>query len=101
MQTSRGKLLDRIKTYDGYIQKFFEKDYEGSCPCFSGKRTEGGKSVNVRGRCWRVSEFAQDLYVWGDHPDLKKIGRAIKKNLDDQEWYNPYTIIWKNPNADQ
>lgn len=91
-------LLDKVKALDSFeVFTFWDKDNDGGCPCFEGKRTENGKTVHVWGCCWRVSENAQDLHVWGDHPDLKKIARATKKALDATEWYNPYTIIYGDP----
>jgi hypothetical protein len=86
-------LINKILTYDDYIQVFFEKDWVGSCPCFYGFKTLEGKKLYVRGLCWRVSKNAQDLYVWGEVDNLKDIGEAIKKRLDRQKWYNPYTLI--------
>lgn len=89
-------LLDELHEIDSWgMQAFWEKDYEGSCPCFHGSRKENGKTVNVAGRCWRVSDNAQDLYAWGDHPKLKTIAKTVKRALDAQEWYNHYTIIYE------
>ncbi len=80
------------------VQSFFEKDSDGGCPCFSGRKTIDGKKLHVWGRCWRVSENVQDLNIWSDLPtkDRNKIAHIIKKLLDEQEWYNPYTIIYHN-----
>lgn len=66
--------------------------YEGSCPCarFVLKDDEG--TVYAHSRCWRVSDSDQDLYIWGKHPKIKSIAKALKKALDETKWYNPYTI---------
>jgi hypothetical protein len=79
-------------------QSFFEADFEGSCPCFFGGAEVDGKTLNVVGRCWRVSDNIQDLHVWGDFTkkDLQEMAKAVKRSLDKQKWYNKYTIIYKN-----
>lgn len=89
-------LLEKVKKLHSYdVFGFWEKDHDGSCPCFGGSKTEKGKTINVQGRCWRVSQNAQDLHVWGDHPDLEAIAKETKRALDETEWYNPYTIIYE------
>lgn len=70
-------------------------DFEGACPCADFKLTDDRGTVYAHSRCWRVSDNAQDLYVWGEHPLTKSIARALKKSLDSTEWYNPYTIIFE------
>lgn len=95
-------LLDKVKAIEDWgMQSFWDRKNDGGCPCFMGKRTEQGKTVHVMGRCWRVSDNInrnyQDLYVWGDHPQLKQIAKETKRALDAQEWYNPYTIIYEDP----
>ena len=91
--------IAKIEENGGWgIQQLFEKDYEGGCPCFGGKFIVDGKVNEVWGRCWRVSDNVQDLNFYGDI----KIGKAIKKCLDKQEWYNKYTlIIHKEPFLNQ
>ena len=87
----------KIKQMD-YPQSL-DKDYDGACPCFSVTKTIEGKRVHILGRCWRVSENMQDLYVWGNLPerDLRRVGRELKKQLDKQEWYNKYTVMLRRP----
>jgi hypothetical protein len=91
------ELLKQIKSFkDGWgIQKLFDPDFEGSCPCFCGKVKVDGKTLRVWGRCWRVSKNDQDLHIGGtlSKEDLLVIGTAIKKALDKQNWHNPYTLI--------
>lgn len=90
------KLLEKCRELEGFeVFGFWDKDSDGACPCFGGKRMEDGKTVNVRGRCWRVSDNDQDLYVWGDHLDLKAIAKETKRALDETGWHNPYTIIYE------
>lgn len=90
------KVLDSVKKLEGHeVFIFWDKDFEGGCPCFGGKRTENGKTINVHGRCWRVSKNLQDLYVWGNHPQLELIAQETKRALDETEWYNPCTIIYE------
>jgi hypothetical protein len=94
------KLLEEVKKQQGFdVFAFWDKDFDGGCPCFGGKHTESGKTVSVHGRCWRVSDNInrgyQDLYVWGSHPDLKEIAEETQRALDETEWYNPYTIIYE------
>ena len=86
-------LLEKLKSIEedgGYgVQELFDKKYEGACPCFSGSINVDGKPFDVWGRCWRTSENLQDLHYFGD----KEIAEAVKRCLDAQEWYNPYTLI--------
>lgn len=70
-------------------------DYDGHCPCAEFKLTDERGTVYAHSRCWRVSKNDQDLYVWGDHPQLKTVARSLKKELDLTKWYNPYTIIYE------
>lgn len=85
------KIIDTIKSTN-YIFSLATDD-DGSCPCadFSFKDDRG--TVKAHSRCWRVSDNSQDLYVWGEHPNIKEIAQALKEALDKTEWYNPYTII--------
>lgn len=93
------KILEEVNGIEDWgMQSYWDKDNDGGCPCFSGVKTENGKTIGVMGRCWRVSNNDQDLYVWGDHPKLKQIAKSVKRALDAQEWYNPYTIIYEDPN---
>ena len=71
------------------VQEIFDKGNSGSCPCFDGRFIVDGKKCEVWGRCWRVSNNIQDLHILAP----KEIREAIKRCLDAQEWYNPYTII--------
>src|SRR6187549_3921204 len=83
---SESQILKEVDAIVGYgMQSYWDKGFEGSCPCFSGKKVENGKAVNVVGRCWRTSVHGQDLYVWGDHPDLVAIGQSVKRALDAQD----------------
>jgi len=86
-----------IKDNDGYgLQKYFEQDNDGACPCFEGKKEIDGIKIRVWGRCWRVSEIGkQDLHIYSKAPKefLEEIGKWVKKALDKQKWYSPYTLI--------
>lgn len=87
-------LINRTQPDD--IQSLFEKSWEGTCPCFWGSRLVSGHRLYIHGRCWRVSVVGnQDLHVWGIFAknDLRRVGEALKRKLDAQKWYNPYTII--------
>jgi len=90
--------VERLETFvddEWGIQKFLDKRHNGSCPCFSCRHMIERKVLHVWGRCWRVSDNAQDLHVWGSlaKEDLIVIGKLIKKCLDKQKWYNKYTLI--------
>ena len=85
-------LISQLKE-EHYGQKIYDPDFEGTCPCADGDVIVDNYPVHFWSRCWRVSDNAQDLYVFTDHPKIKTIAKAVKKNLDAQEWYNPYTII--------
>lgn len=83
--------LQKILENGGWgLQKLFDKDNDGGCPCFSGKFKLGGKICEVQGRCWRVSEKGQDLHIYCHNNEIIKL---IKECLDAQEWYQKYTII--------
>lgn len=88
-----------------YYPQGLDEDYDGSCPCFRAHFTIGGQEIHVAGYCWRVSRDPerQDLYVWGDAPmGVKRvIARALKKQLDAQEWYAPYVTIYENPDTER
>lgn len=86
-------ILETIKSSE-YIFQLAE-DYEGFCPCADFIFTDDKGTVNAHSRCWRASNNDQDLYVWGNHPQLKTIAKALKKELDRTKWYNPYTIIYE------
>lgn len=82
--------LKKIEEEGGYgVQKLFEDDYDGACPCFSGEFILDDEHCEVWGRCWRVSDNSQDLHVMMP----KEVAKAIKRCLDAQKWYNKYTII--------
>lgn len=89
---SKEELLEKLKS-EHYAQSL-GTDYEGSCPCGTVELKIDGYDFCFHSRCWRVSKNEQDLHIWGNHPDLKELAEAVKKNLDEQEWYNPYTIIY-------
>jgi len=83
---------------DGWgVQRYFEKDYEGDCPCFLGKVKLDEGTLKVNGRCWRVAKNDQDLIISGTLPKkLKvKIGNVIRILLNKQKWYSRYTLIIK------
>lgn len=71
------------------------EDFDGSCPCADFELSDPKGTVYAHSRCWRISKNDQDLYVWGNHPELKKIAKLLKAKLDDTEWYNPYTLIFE------
>lgn len=68
-------------------------DFDGGCPCADFRLKDSNGYVSARSRCWRVSDNDQDLYVWGEHPDLDTIAKALKESLDATEWHSPYTIL--------
>lgn len=89
------ELVAEIKELEPYqIQAFFDWEYDGGCPCFLGRKYVADGWVEVYGKCWRVSDNAQDLIVSGSlsESDLVPLGNAIKEKLDAQEWYSEYTI---------
>ena len=86
-------ITEQLEQVD-YIFELAE-DYEGSCPCAEFYLKDDRGVIKAHTRCWRVSDNAQDLYVWGDHPKIKSISKKLKKALDETKWYNPYTIIYE------
>jgi hypothetical protein len=84
------KKLQTIENVGGFgVQALLDKEADGGCPCFSAKMKVDGEPFEVWGRCWRVSENVQDLNYYGS----KEVAEAIKRCLDAQQWYNPYTLI--------
>lgn len=83
------------------LQKYFELDHEASCPCFSSKLLIDDKLFKVHGSCWRVSNEGQELRIYSELPQKTTIllANKIKKILDKQKWYNPYTIIYETKNT--
>jgi hypothetical protein len=90
-------LLAQIAEMDS--PQHLDESYVGSCPCFLADLDIDGQRLHIDGRCWRVSEHEQDLYVWGELPaeDLERVGAAVKAKLDAQHWYNPYTVTLRAP----
>ena len=89
--------IEELKTIDDWgVQKFFNPEDGGGCPCFNGTKIIDDEVLKVWGRCWRVSDNLQDLHIAGtlEEKDLQKIAKIIKRKLDRQKWYNPYTIIY-------
>lgn len=90
------QFLKEIKEAD-YIYSYLDKNFNGSCPCFRGKKKIEGAWVYFNAHCWRTTI---NSYVGGcDCPysgihlksklprkDLLKIGRAVKKILNDMKW---------------
>ena len=92
--------LEQRLEEEHYGQVVFEEEFWGSCPCACGSIDVDGFPVSVWCRCWRVSENDQDLHIYTEHPKKNRIAYLLKKNLDAQEWYNPYTVIWdKTPQS--
>lgn len=91
----------RAKLESEYAQRVFSKIYDGSCPCASGRKKIDGHWVSFWSRCWRVSEQIdegfQDLHLTTTHPDKNEIVKMIIKNLNSQEWYNPYKLLEATP----
>lgn len=90
--------IEGLEPYE--IGPFFDYRYVGGCPCFTGTKEVAGEEFWVSGRCWRLSEQIedgyQDLRVGGGllPKDTIVIAEAIRRKLDEQEWYNPYAIIF-------
>ena len=94
-------LLSELEAIEDWgVQEYWDRCFDGSCPCFSGQKVVEGKKIGFTGRCWRVSKNDQDLYVWGewDKKTLRKVAKEVKRALDNQKWYNPYSIIYKEEN---
>jgi hypothetical protein len=88
---TRHEFLDLINRH--YPQSI-NPDYDGCCPCSSWEEIIDGKVFGFATRCWRVSEYDQDLYVWGDVENIEQLAIILKRKMDEQEWYNEYTIIY-------
>jgi len=79
------------------VQRYFEEDNDGGCPCFQGKVKLDEGTLKVWGKCWRVASHKQDLIISGTLPKkLKvKVGNVIRILLNKQKWYLRYTLIIK------
>lgn len=89
---SKEEFIKKIK--DNSPQSL-DGNYEGSCPCSWISVKIGRYKFDYTTRCWRISDNPQDLIISSKHPDKIELAEAIKKELDKQEWYNPYTIIYE------
>ncbi|GEM_PF-3282544 len=101
-------LIKEVESLDEWdVQKHFDKDYDGGCPCFWSRRKVDGRMIEIHGHCWRTTGDGirgscncayNGLHVTGKLPrkDLMKIARAFKKKLDKQEWYSPYDLVVKS-----
>jgi hypothetical protein len=92
-------LIDKIENMD-YPQKL-EKDWSGSCPCFWYSPMIEGVRVSIHGHCWRTTDNSliggckcayNGFHIKGKLPrkDLLRLAKALKKQLDAQEWYSPW-----------
>ena len=94
------KFLEEIKSID-YIFNL-DKQFEGSCPCFDFKRKIDGFKLTVSGHCWRTDRGKVEcpysgVHLWSDMPlaDLKKIGKALGKRLDEADWYGHWEVVYE------
>lgn len=94
MTDDKDSIIEKIKASKWAFD--LATDFGGACPCAYFKFTDDNGTVYAHSCCWRVSENGQDLYVWGEHKNIKSIAKALKKALDDTKWYQPYTIIFKD-----
>jgi hypothetical protein len=91
-----------------YVQKIWEKDWDGGCPCSAGEIMIGDHPYHIETNCWRVCEYdeVQDVRIYRtdkkldelNHEELQEIGEfgwALVKALNKQEWYNPYRFLIK------
>ena len=95
---SIAELAEALKTARTQFLITNDKDeYDSSCPCSTGKIYVDGYAVKVSTTCWRVSHNGsyQELFISTNHPGKEKIAKILKTELDSQEWYNPYLVIWE------
>ena len=97
---------EHFATADEFIQKIdtmqypqeLDRDWDGSCPCFVAFVYIGNEALCIEGRCWRVSSSVQQemhLDAYLPQNELSKIGVALKKKLDAQQWYNTYRVVYR------
>lgn len=90
------QFLKEIKDAD-YIYSYLDKDFEGSCPCFHGKKKIDGELVYFDAHCWRTTINSivggcdcpySGIHIKSKLPrkDLLKIGRVVKRKLDEGGW---------------
>lgn len=92
------ELLARINAME---PQALDPEYTGSCPCFRATVAIDGHALRIRGACWRVSKSDgeyQDLELESDSglqlAVMRRIGAALKRQLDAQEWYMPYQVYY-------
>lgn len=79
-----------------------DKKFGGSCPCFDWKYTVDGYKVEASGHCWRTDRGKVEcaysgVHLWSDMPkkDLRKIGKALGKRLDEADWYGHWEVVYE------
>ena len=98
-------LIQKLQALEPYgMQEFWDKKFEGSCPCFWGKKKIGEYYIELHGHCWRTcpdmnagkSHYCSfnGLHVTSDMPkkELRPIIGIIKHKLDEQEWYDKWEV---------
>lgn len=79
------------------ILSSLDRKYDGSCPCFWHRKKVEGKYIQVHGHCWRTTVNSRKggctcpfsgVHLRGSftRAQLMRVGRAIKKRLDELEW---------------
>ena len=102
-----------MKTVDQFVEEIkkmeytqtLDKKYEGACPCFTVSKNIEGYRVYIHGHCWRsganwgdTSQSGCGLHAKSKMPKcrLKYIVRTLKKQLDKQDWYGEWHIVYEN-----
>lgn len=98
---SRRAFLNYLENH--HYPQSLNHDYDGSCPCCVWEGKIDGKTFGFSSSCWRVSldeSDTQELRVWGDVENIEELAIALKKSLDNQNWYNPYRIVYSKNKED-
>jgi hypothetical protein len=99
-------LIKEINKFELNIQKYFDKKFDGACPCFWGRKSVEGYYITLHGHCWRTTGNSlvggckcsfNGLHIKSKMPlkKLKPIIKAIKEQLDSQKWYSEWEVVYE------
>jgi hypothetical protein len=94
MEQFKKEVYYLIHEYQGYgMQAFFDKDFDGSCPCAWGYLVIDGIRYDIHTSCWRVGNGNCTLEVkCKDSKNRAEVIKILKMALDKQDWYGEYVV---------
>lgn len=83
------RALDEL---DGAYPMTLDPKYDGGCPCFRIRTTDG---VSVWGHCWRICHDCEysGVHVTGpDTPAVRQLGETLQRLLTAMDWYGEWAL---------